>query len=220
MALALRELVVASNIFCTGSPPIHSYFLLTTIKRGGESQCSYHTRQMETQLSHHSDPLFFDRLPPCSSSSSPTSIISSSSCILTEDTDVPTTTTTATTKRRKSVQFAYPLVVGTYERPKATREEKFHLYWSERDISEFRDNYVRVDMLCKLSGLSSTTNNDNAPTTSVTPQKKYPNNTTATRQDDDDITSHHTFLLRDIFLFTDSLFHFFANEQHQKNLKG
>jgi len=152
---------------------------------------------MKTQP-NSSDPLVFEISPSFKNStySSPTSSINI------EGTDAPTTAASvSTSKRRKSVQFAYPLVVETFERPKATREEKLVLYWSERDISEFRDNYVRVDMLCKLSGLDPNITNNNIGR-AVDPVKH-----------DDDITSHHVFLLRDIFLFTDSLFHFFSKEQ-------
>jgi len=170
-----------------------------------------------------SDPLVFEISPSCKNStySSPTSSINI------EGTDAPTTApSVSTSKRRKSVQFAYPLVVETFERPKATREEKLVLYWSERDISEFRDNYVRVDMLCKLSGLDPNITNNNIgsgsgsskvpeTTTPSMAAQHYPQRNRAVDpvKHDDDITSHHVFLLRDIFLFTDSLFHFFSKEQ-------
>jgi hypothetical protein len=141
--------------------------------------------------------------------------------------DFDTIASASSNKRRKSVQFAYPLVVGTYERPKATREEKLVLYWSERDISEFRDNYIRVDMLCNLSGLDPNITNNNIGrgsckvpemTTASVSTQQYPHRKRAADpvQHDEDITSHHVFLLRDMFLFTDSLFHVFSKERQQQ----
>lgn len=137
--------------------------------------------------------------------------------------DFDTIASASRNKRRKSVQFAYPLVVGTYERPKATREEKLVLYWSERDISEFRDNYIRVDMLCLDPNITNNnigrgSNKVPEMTTASVSTQQYTHRKRAVDpvKHDDDITSHHVFLLRDMFLFTDSLFHVFSKERQQQ----
>ena len=116
-------------------------------------------------------------------------------------------------RRRYKVQFAFPLVTQIHERPKVHRQDRYRLFYTRRDISEFRQDYIRVKTLCQIAGLNATAGtsagqnvNDVQPVRTRDDRQISTTNSTT-------LSLHH-ILLRDMFLFNASLFRWYEHDQH------